>query len=115
MAADNATYAVVKTGGKQYKVAVGDIVKVEKLETEPGSSVSLPVALVVAADRYVAEDAVELVVAIETEFSLQFSEGAVGPSAFRTVHSVVELVLDPPEGITRVEPSDSPIEEAEAG
>jgi len=42
-----ATYAVVKTGGKQYKVAVGDIVKVEKLETEPGASVTLPVALVV--------------------------------------------------------------------
>ncbi|ANE79991.1 50S ribosomal protein L21 [Mycobacterium adipatum] len=47
MAADNATYAVVKTGGKQYKVAVGDVVKVEKIESEPGSSVSLPVALVV--------------------------------------------------------------------
>jgi len=42
-----ATYAIVKTGGKQYKVAVGDIVKVEKLETEPGASVKLPVALVV--------------------------------------------------------------------
>jgi large subunit ribosomal protein L21 len=42
-----ATYAIVKTGGKQYKVAVGDIVKVEKLESEAGSSVSLPVALVV--------------------------------------------------------------------
>ncbi|MEQ0574355.1 bL21 family ribosomal protein, partial [Mycobacterium tuberculosis] len=24
-----ATYAIVKTGGKQYKVAVGDVVKVE--------------------------------------------------------------------------------------
>ncbi|MGK2867578.1 MAG: 50S ribosomal protein L21 [Mycobacterium sp.] len=47
MAAENATYAVVKTGGKQYKVAVGDIVKVEKIESEPGASVSLPVALVV--------------------------------------------------------------------
>jgi ribosomal protein L21 len=42
-----ATYAIVKTGGKQYKVAVGDIVKVEKLEIEAGGSVSLPVALVV--------------------------------------------------------------------
>ncbi len=42
-----ATYAIVKTGGKQYKVAVGDIVKVEKLEAEAGASVSLPVALVV--------------------------------------------------------------------
>jgi large subunit ribosomal protein L21 len=42
-----ASYAIVKTGGKQYKVAVGDIVKVEKLEADAGASVSLPVALVV--------------------------------------------------------------------
>ncbi|BBX30373.1 hypothetical protein MALV_54980 [Mycolicibacterium alvei] len=35
-----ATYAIVKTGGKQYKVAVGDVMKVEKLDTEPGASVS---------------------------------------------------------------------------
>ncbi|MHA3020579.1 50S ribosomal protein L21 [Mycobacterium sp. BMJ-28] len=48
MAADNATYAIVKTGGKQYKVAVGDVVKVEKIESEPGTSVSLPVTLVVS-------------------------------------------------------------------
>jgi large subunit ribosomal protein L21 len=47
MAAEKVTYAIVKTGGKQYKVAVGDIVKVEKLELEAGDSVSLPVALVV--------------------------------------------------------------------
>ncbi|WP_132993694.1 50S ribosomal protein L21 [Gordonia zhaorongruii] len=42
-----ATYAIVKTGGKQYKVAEGDIVKVEKIDAEQGSSVQLPVALVV--------------------------------------------------------------------
>ena len=47
MAAETATYAIVKTGGKQYKVAAGDIVKVEKLDVEPGGTVSLPVALVV--------------------------------------------------------------------
>jgi large subunit ribosomal protein L21 len=29
--------AVIKTGGKQYKVAAGDVVKVEKLEAEPGN------------------------------------------------------------------------------
>jgi len=29
--AETATYAIVKTGGKQYKVAVGDVVKVEQL------------------------------------------------------------------------------------
>ncbi|AEQ07116.1 50S ribosomal protein L21 [Corynebacterium pseudotuberculosis 258] len=40
-------YAIVKTGGKQYKVAEGDFVKVEKIEGEPGSSVALtPVLLV---------------------------------------------------------------------
>ena len=40
-------YAIVKTGGRQYKVAAGDIVKVEKIEGELGSSVALtPVLLV---------------------------------------------------------------------
>lgn len=42
-----ATYAIVKAGGKQYKVAVGDVVKIEKLDFEPGSKVSFPVTLVV--------------------------------------------------------------------
>jgi acyl carrier protein len=41
-------------------------------------------------------DAVELVVAIEAELGLRLPEGAAGPAAFRTVHSLVELVLDPP-------------------
>lgn len=45
-------------------------------------------------------DAVELVVAVETEFGLRLPEGAAGPAAFRTVHSLVEFVLDPP----RVDP-----------
>ncbi|WKD58845.1 50S ribosomal protein L21 [Corynebacterium caspium] len=40
-------YAIVKTGGKQYKVAEGDLVKVEKIEGEPGDAVALtPVLLV---------------------------------------------------------------------
>lgn len=32
-------YAIIKTGGKQYKVAVGDDIYVEKLEGEAGSEV----------------------------------------------------------------------------
>ncbi|HHX83981.1 MAG TPA: 50S ribosomal protein L21 [Actinomycetales bacterium] len=40
-------YAIVKTGGKQYKVAEGDLVKVEKIEGEAGTSVSLSPILVV--------------------------------------------------------------------
>ena len=40
-------YAIVKTGGKQYKVAVGDTVEIEKLDGAAGSTVSLPALLVV--------------------------------------------------------------------
>lgn len=40
-------YAIVKTGGKQYKVAVGDVVEVEKLEGAPGTEVNFPAVLVV--------------------------------------------------------------------
>ena len=40
-------YAIVKTGGKQYKVAVGDVVTVEKVTGGPGDSVALPALLVV--------------------------------------------------------------------
>ena len=40
-------YAIVKTGGKQYKVAVGDVVEVEKVVGEPGAAVALPALLVV--------------------------------------------------------------------
>ena len=44
-------YAIVKTSGKQYKVAEGDLVKVEKIEGEPGSSVALtPILLVDGAE-----------------------------------------------------------------
>ena len=40
-------YAIVKTGGKQYKVAEGDVIEVEKLEGDPGAAVTLPAVLVV--------------------------------------------------------------------
>jgi large subunit ribosomal protein L21 len=40
-------YAIVKTGGKQYKVAVGDVVEVEKLDGAPGDEVSFPALLLV--------------------------------------------------------------------
>ena len=31
-------YAVIRTGGKQYKISQGDKLKIEKLEVEPGKS-----------------------------------------------------------------------------
>ena len=33
-------YAIIATGGKQYKVSEGDVIKVEKLDVEPGNTVS---------------------------------------------------------------------------
>ena len=36
-------YAIVSTGGKQYKVATDEVITVEKLEGEVGSKVELPV------------------------------------------------------------------------
>ena len=44
-------YAIVKTGGKQYKVAVGDVVTVEKLDAAPGDSVALPAILLVDGEQ----------------------------------------------------------------
>ena len=41
-------YAVVKTGGKQYRVAAGDTLEVEKLDGEVGESVELNEVLLVA-------------------------------------------------------------------
>ena len=33
-------YAIIATGGKQYKVSEGDVIKVEKLNAEPGHTVT---------------------------------------------------------------------------
>lgn len=38
-------YAIVLTGGKQYKVAEGETIKVEKLDAEVGSKVDLEVVM----------------------------------------------------------------------
>jgi large subunit ribosomal protein L21 len=41
-------YAVIKTGGKQYRVAAGTTLKVEKIEAEEGASIELDKVLMVA-------------------------------------------------------------------
>ena len=42
-------YAILKTGGKQYKVSEGDVIYVEKLGVEDGATVSFDEVLVVGA------------------------------------------------------------------
>ena len=41
-------YAVIQTGGKQYRVSEGDTVKIEKLTAEAGDSVDFEQVLMVA-------------------------------------------------------------------
>jgi large subunit ribosomal protein L21 len=38
-------FAIIETGGKQYRVQKGDVLRLEKLEAEAGSTVDLPVLL----------------------------------------------------------------------
>jgi large subunit ribosomal protein L21 len=42
-----AMYSIVETGGKQYRVAVGDLIDVEVLDAAPGSTVSFDRVLMV--------------------------------------------------------------------
>ena len=41
-------YAIIATGGKQYKVSEGDIIKVEKLDVEAGNTVTFDQVLAVS-------------------------------------------------------------------
>lgn len=44
-------YAIIKTGGKQYKVQAGDILQVEKLDNELGSELTISEVLLVGGDK----------------------------------------------------------------
>jgi large subunit ribosomal protein L21 len=44
-------FAVLKTGGKQYKVAKGEVIKVEKLDGAVGSSITFEEILMVGDDK----------------------------------------------------------------
>ena len=52
-------YAIVRSGGKQHKVAVGDVITVDKVEGASGDTVTLP-ALLVVDDGTVTSDAAAL-------------------------------------------------------
>lgn len=43
-------YAVIATGGKQYKVSEGDIIKVEKLDVQAGETYTFDKVLLVSGD-----------------------------------------------------------------
>jgi large subunit ribosomal protein L21 len=44
-------YAIVRSGGQQQKVAVGDVIEIDKVVSEVGDSVKLPVVLLVDGEK----------------------------------------------------------------
>jgi large subunit ribosomal protein L21 len=50
-------YAIISTGGKQYKVAEGDVIQVEKVDGAVGTPVDLPALLLVDGADVTAGDA----------------------------------------------------------
>jgi large subunit ribosomal protein L21 len=46
-------YAIIQTGGKQYKVTEGSVLKIEKLNVEPGDRLTLDQVLMVSDDNEV--------------------------------------------------------------
>lgn len=46
-------YAVIETGGKQYRVAEGDTIKIERLDAEAGAAVEFDKVLMVGGDKIV--------------------------------------------------------------
>ncbi len=48
-------YAIVRSGGRQHKVAVGDVVDIDRLDAEVGSSVEVTPRLVVEGESVASE------------------------------------------------------------
>lgn len=65
-------YAIVKTGGKQYKVAVGDKLNIEKLDAQVGETVELPVICVVDGAAVEADPAKAAATKVTAEVVEQF-------------------------------------------
>lgn len=43
-------FAVIKTGGKQYRVAANDVIKIEKLTAEPGAAITFSEVLMLGGE-----------------------------------------------------------------
>jgi large subunit ribosomal protein L21 len=67
-------YAIVRAGGRQEKVAVGDVLEIDKVDAEPGASLTLP-ALLLVDDGTVTSDAKALAKASVTVEVVEATKG----------------------------------------
>ena len=68
-------YAIVRSGGTQQKVAVGDVIEIDRISTEVGDTVTLPVVLLVDGEK-VTSDAKSLG---EASVTAEVLAGTKGP------------------------------------
>ncbi len=60
-------YAIVRSGGRQHKVAVGDVIEIDKVASVAGDSVQLPAVLVVNGDSVTSDAAALAGVSVKAE------------------------------------------------
>lgn len=58
-------YAIVRSGSKQQKVAVGDVIEIDRTDEVAGASLSLPVVMVVDGDKVTATGLDKAAVTVE--------------------------------------------------
>jgi large subunit ribosomal protein L21 len=63
----SAVYAIVRAGGRQEKVAVGDVVTIDRVVGEPGAELTLPAVLVVDGKKVTTDAAKLAKVAVTAE------------------------------------------------
>lgn len=76
-------YAIVFTGGKQYKVAEGDIIDIEKLEAEEGQTVSFDVLFLNNGEKAIVDAEALANVTVEGEVLKQYRDDKVLVFKFR--------------------------------
>lgn len=58
-------FAIVRSGGKQYRMAEGDVLRVERIAAEPGAEVQLPALLLSGEEVKAGPDAAGSTVTVE--------------------------------------------------
>ncbi|WP_209723152.1 50S ribosomal protein L21 [Marmoricola sp. OAE513] len=58
-------YAIVRSGSKQQKVAVGDVIEIDKTDEAAGASLSLPVVMLVDGEKVTATGLDKAAVTVE--------------------------------------------------
>jgi large subunit ribosomal protein L21 len=64
---ESPVYAIVRSGGRQQKVAVGDVIEIDKVATAVGESVRLPAVLVVDGESVTSDAATLAGVSVNVE------------------------------------------------